>query len=340
MTSLDRRTVLGGLLGLAGCWSPAPVLPEHTPEQRAQDWLLAQAGPDGRFASTTTGLLGSGQSLTPLVLGVLPRDRWPAGSVDWMLAQLDGGGLGLRSLAVDYPVYATSLLLALLPQDPRLEPCVRWLRTQQYLDGWEGHPAHGGFGIGARRLPTPPHAGHVDLSMARRAIEGLRAAGVPSDDPVLAAARGFVLRCRVDDGFVYSPADDTINKGERPDGRSRAYGSATADGLLALTALGEPLPDGVLAHLRAIHRLDRNPGVPATGPYAVYGEAMRGYYRAASAAVFRVHGGPEGWAEALRAAVLSEQRDDGSWANTRSEQKEDDPLVSTSLALAALRDAI
>jgi hypothetical protein len=308
--------------------------------ERGQAWLLAQADAHGRFASTTHGLTASGQSLTPFVLGSLPRALWPVGSVEWMIGQLDGGALGLRSAAVDYPVYATSMLLALMPGDARVSACVPWLRSQQYLLGWEGHPAHGGFGIGARRMPPPPHAGHVDLSMTRRVIEGLVAAGVPLDDPALIAARDFVARCRMGPGFVYSPADDTINKGERPDGRSAAYGSATADGLRATVALGLAPEQASLLFLRSIHRTDRNPGVPETGPYAVYAKAMRGYYRAAAAEVFRAHGGPDGWQDALIAAIFAEQRSDGSWVNERSEQKEDDPLIATSLALRALSDAL
>jgi hypothetical protein len=42
------------------------------------------------------------------------------------------------------------------------------------------------------------------------------------------------------------------------------------------------------------------------------------------------------WAEALADALLSRQNADGSWTNAYTDTKEDDPLVSTPSAVAAL----
>jgi len=42
------------------------------------------------------------------------------------------------------------------------------------------------------------------------------------------------------------------------------------------------------------------------------------------------------WAEALAEELLRRQRPDGSFANPASEMREDDPVVATSFALAAL----
>jgi hypothetical protein len=42
------------------------------------------------------------------------------------------------------------------------------------------------------------------------------------------------------------------------------------------------------------------------------------------------------WAAALAAELLARQRDDGAWVNRYTDAKEDDPLVATSWAAAAL----
>jgi hypothetical protein len=198
--------------------------------------------------------------------------------------------------------------------------------------------------MGTRALRTPPNAGHVDLSMTRRVVEGLRAVGLPPDDTSLVEAHGFALRCQTRDGsFLYSPVELALNKGRRePDGRLRGYGSATTDGLLCLAALG--LTNGEAfergrAWLLAHHRNDRNPGLEG-GPMEPFAEAMRGYYRAGAAHCFARWGGPEGWRPALAQALLTEQHPDGHFRNPNGLQKEDDPIIATSFAaqaLAALR---
>ena len=42
------------------------------------------------------------------------------------------------------------------------------------------------------------------------------------------------------------------------------------------------------------------------------------------------------WAEALAETLLARQRADGSWSNPASEMREDDPVVATAFATAAL----
>jgi hypothetical protein len=235
-------------------------------------------------------------------------------------------------------VYATALTARLLQQvRPALAgPSLTWLRTQQFraADGWGDSAAAGGFGMGTKIPRIPPQAGHVDLSMTRRALEALAGTDWDGGDE----AQAFVLRCRsVDGGFVYSPVQPGLNKGAA--GPAAGYGTATCDGLLALLALGAPPNDpGVveaLAFLTSIHTADANPGL-AGGRMDAFGPAMAFYYRAAAAAVFRRLGGPDGWEVALLSAVRAGQRDDGSWANPSRLQKEDDPLIATAFALQAL----
>lgn len=342
---LNRRQILLGLTALA-VW-PSCARPDRRLIQAAE-FLWSQADPaTGLFGSHVVGLLSSGQSLTPfalLALAEVPeafRPELAGKGLASCLAALDEGALGFHSSAPDYPTYATALLLSALaklrPQHLAKEgkPMADWLLRTQFGPEWAGHPAEGGFGMGSKDRPQPPNPGHVDLSMTRRALEALAAFGTPSPGAALA----FVRRCQTRDGsFVYSPVEDALNKGDRTEGPSRGYGSATADGLLALAACGvgaeDPQLQAALRYLQGVHRLDRNPGVPAEmGDFAT---AMRGYYRAGAAAVFQRYGGPAGWQAALTEAVYAEQRPDGSWQNESPLQKENDPIVATAFAIQAL----
>jgi hypothetical protein len=282
---------------------------------------------------------------------VIPRGG-PERAADAMIGMLaPSGALGFATSAPDYPCYATGLMascLGILGGDraARAGPLViDWLRSQQLRGaaGWSEHPAQGGWGMGDRLRRQPPDAGHVDLSMTRRVVEGLRSLGVPTEDPALIEARDFVFRCQTPDGsFVYSPVELALNKGHRGEnGDPRGYGSATCDGVLSLYALGIGHSDPAeraLDWLRTNHRVDANPGVVG-GPMEPFAEAMRGYYRAGAATCFAEASGPAGWRAELIATVVAEQREDGSWLNENPLQKENDPLIATALALTALLEA-
>lgn len=355
---VTRRALLRG--GLALSFVPALGLPACAPSP-AQDALARGAralwglqAPDGLFPSREFGLLGRGQSLTPFALLALagvpeavlpfPRDA-AARALQSLLALMSPqGAIGLADPAPDYPVYATALTVsALAVLDPAAltgpaQPLVAYLTGQQLTAGWEGSPGHGAFPMGGRDRPRPPQPGHVDLSMTRRAIEALTAAGTPVDP----AALGFVLRCGAPDGgFIYSPVEPTLNKSAEQDGVYEGYGSATCDGILALLALGRGAEDArvkaALARLQANHRADLNPNVAVERE--MFARAMRFYYRAGAAQVFRRLGGPPGWQDGLIAALIAEQGQDGLWRNELALQKESEPIIATGFALLALSAA-
>lgn len=367
----SRRRVLAAGLVLAGegllLRAPRPAHASTPPPAEralgsAVAWTARQRTAEGLYPSQVYGLLRGGASTTPFTL--LAVSSALAISEPDLRASLlalsrrcsESGALGLREVVGDYPCYATGMLLSLVgsrrgaPLATVAKRARRWLLEQQLTRerGWDGHPAQGGWGMGATALRTPPDAGYVDLSMTRRVIEGLVFSGLPPDHPALREAREFVLRCQSADGsFFYSPVELALNKGLSDEGlydetkRPRGYGSATTDGCHALAALGDPTAEPARrghAWLLEHHRIDANPGVEG-GPMHLFAQAMRGYYRAGAATWFARVGGPTGWRDALVDAICAEQREDGSFANPNRLQKEDDPLLATGFAITALAAA-
>jgi hypothetical protein len=314
--------------------------------KKSAQYLWAQQSEDGGFHSATYGLLRSGQALTPFVLVALldaagSASSAPPGAVERALSFIKAntnaaGALGLMdSASADYPNYATSLAVSALVKARRpgyereREPMVAQLRSQQFCEanGWLPADApYGGWGMGGP-VHRPPEAGHVDLSMTRYVLEALKLSGVPRSADVLKRALLFLERSQnPDGGFYFSPVNPEINKaGKSGDGRFASYGSATADGVLALRAAGipddDPRIEKAIRWLRIYHRPDRAPGF-AKGPDEPWGFGLRFYY---AHAISRILPG-------LRIELPAPAKD-GSFRNTNNLVKEDDPLIATAFAL-------
>src|SRR5206468_5425219 len=119
-------------------------------------------------------------------------------------------------------------------------------------NGWNRNDApYGAWGMGGP-IHRPPDAGHVDLSMTRCVLEALRAAGVPTSDPAVSRALVYLQRSQnADGGFYFSTVNPEINKAGESAGRFASYGTATADGVLALRAAGVPGEDPRIAKATA-----------------------------------------------------------------------------------------
>lgn len=347
---MTRRRILSmALLADAGCGriSRQPAL------ARAAGFLWGNQASDGGWHSRTYGLLRSGQSLTPFVLNALMRvPDAPRGKVDRAVGFIAGntrsnGAVGMSEPGIpDYPNYATALSISAMCRarcddlQKRIAPMVSYLRGQQFAsrNGWkETDPAFGAWGMGGEPR-TPPDAGHVDLSMTRYVLEALRAAGVPSTDPAIQAARIFVARCQnPDGGFFFSTTEFDTNKAGHDGKQFRGYGTTTADGIQAMLATGHSVEDPrVIAAARWLAGRRRNMSVPGFEG-AAYDRWPRGlafYFAAASTAAFhamRMNAGSEVADELQRT-----QRADGSWSNPENLVKEDDPFIATPFAIQAI----
>jgi hypothetical protein len=343
---VDRRAFLLTAAAAACSWKR-----ERGSLARAAQYLWAQQAADGGFHSTTYGLLRSGQSLTPFVLGALLRVSdatapAPAGAVDRAMAFIRrhtsaDGAVGVTGDA-DYPNYATALAVDTLVAAQRpsfkaeIAPMVAHLRAQQFSEanGWTAaHTAYGGWGMGGA-IRRPPDAGHVDLSMTRFVLEALRASGVDGSDPAMTRARVFLERSQnPDGGFFFSSVMPALNKAGQTAEGFVSYGTATADGVLALRATGVSDSDDRIATgitwLDKHHQSDQVPGFnDGESPQVSWRTGLRFYYAAAIARV-----------RPQQRVRLPEQADDGSFHNANGRVKEDDPLIATTFAIQMMTRA-
>jgi len=350
---IDRRTFLLNTLATAGttCVALSAGCSRrrgNAPLRDAARYLWSQQAEDGGFHSTTYGLLRSGQSLTPFVLVALldapeGESSSPRGAVERALTFITAntnadGALGLMDdTAADYPNYATALAVRAMVKarypgnENVIELMVRQLRSQQFTEanGWTAQDApYGGWGMGGP-IHHPPETGHVDLSMTRHVLEALQASGVPSSDPAITRALTHLERSQNSDGgFYFSPVNPEINKAGESGGRFASYGTATADGVLALRAAGvsdeDPRMAKAISWLKDHHQPDRAPGFE-DGTGQPWGQGLRFYYaHAISRALPNLH------------IELPPQGSDGSFRNSVKLVKEDDPLIATSFALYAM----
>ena len=249
-----------------------------------------------------------------------------------------------------------------------------FLRQQQLTErlGWESSDqAYGGWGysIFPPRKPKEPSARppfDADLSSTFFAVGALRLAGIWVDDPAIENALVFVKRCQNfsqtedetdpmfdDGGFFFTPTNDLQNKaglaGTDRHGRTRyhSYGSPTADGLRALLRCGlSPDDPRVVAARQWLERHFSVTTVPGDfepmreqdrdAAYFYYCWSVSHAFRQLTITTIQQDGVRVNWAEDLATELLSRQREDGSWANHHSFVKEDDPLIATTLAAAAI----
>jgi len=344
----------------AGC-----VRTEQPALKRAAHYLWSQQADDGGWHSHTYGLLRSGQSLTPFVLDALlqipadvhplPRDKVDA-AIEFIFRNTQPDGpLGTADPGIpDYPNYATALAVSAISRargqgaESQIRSMVGYLRLQQFTEqnGWHRtDPVYGAWGMGGPRH-TPPNTGHVDLSMTRYVLEALRASGIPASDPIFDSAGVFVERCQNfdpqrpgdnDGGFFFSTTEFDTNKAGHDGKQFRSYGTTTADGILALLAVGRNTSDPRVAAaerwLTSHHHDMEVPGFTGEA-YQRWTRGLAFYYVSASTEAFRaLHTAP---GTGVVRALEQTQKADGSWTNPENLVKEDDPLIATAFAIRAL----
>jgi hypothetical protein len=268
-----------------------------TPTARAVEFLIRHQGPDGLWKSETTKALATGQALTPFVLWSLSHA--PSAESAPHRAAIDRALDRLPIRGPEYPAYALSFsILALARWRPAHDPGAlrRELLSMQLAEGLGWSEADPEYG-GWDYGAVP--ARRPQAQNPNVSVTAFACEALGGD----AKARLFAERCRADGGFLFTPSASWghMNKA----GPGKGYATATLD---AARILGIA-PEG-LAKAGKIE------------------DALFFYRSFLEAKVLR--------APDVRDRLLSRQRADGSWKNADGLMKEDDPLVATGLALAAL----
>jgi hypothetical protein len=341
---------------------------------RSERFLLSQQDKDGAFRSKTYGALKSGYALSPIVLSALlfvtpdePRLRSAYDQGADFVATLVGADHKVVAgpFGLDYPVYASAgaIMVLAVPINARharaRTALVDFLWSHQLAEsnGWSKEDLeYGGWGY-ADAIPKKPPKGAPkneiltsNMSSTLFAAGALTLAGVSREDARLQKALVFVERCQnfgegMDGGFFFTPTNDVQNKAGflSKDARGlvhyRSYGTMTADGLRALIRLGLPTEHPRVTAARTW--LERNftlARVP--GEYPPEREVSRDgayyYYLWSFSHAMMESGVRERWPEALVGELERRIKSDGSFANTSLDMREDDPLIATSFAVAAL----
>lgn len=311
-----------GLTGLAlwalvGARDPA----DADAIERAGDWVLSKAQPDGGIYQPVPDRAGGGLSTynTSVCLAALAETRRP----DATRAILDA---------------RTFLAGAQLTGD----------------DGFAG-----GFGYaaetGGKRYADLNNTMFVLDAMRRsQRYEDDRPAGEKKADLDWAAALAFAESLHNgagtgdhEGGFAYSPADAKAGT----DGAAatngvvvmRSYGSMTYAGLLALVCCeldrSDPRVKSALDWAGRHWSLEENPGIGDQGVYFFYETISRALAAAGVETVPREGADGVAWRGELVAKLLSLQRADGSFANANGRFWENDPVLVTAYSMIALEFA-
>lgn len=293
-------------------------------------------------------------------------------ALDFIRGQVNAdGALGLTDPdLLEYPNYATAYGLKVMrlygtTDDKAFSNRMRDYLLSQQFDEDRGlipaNAAYGSWGFGETEL-RKGHVGHVDLSHTRRVLEALAIAG-GLDKETKDKARIFLARCqqdavnagipvdgipelqmmRYDGGFLYSPMVLDLNKGGLVSADSihtfvGSYATATADGWLALEALG----DKGKAQQDALQWLQDRPGWE--GAAGIPEETMQEwkivmvYYHLTVRAQVYGQAGEEGaWREEMLDFLRERQEPDGRFWNPHgAPNKENDPLLATAMVVRAL----
>jgi hypothetical protein len=341
---------------------------------RATDWLLAQQTADGGWHSATYGQLKDGAAVTSLVLDAL--GHLPAMDQQKHLAAIRKGfafldrGIAKRGTiaspdgSLDFPTYAAALYLTGKRRLNRTTDGQTRRALVDYLVGAQVGEARGFAADSPSRggwdFLGPDDAQGVttgtNISVTRYVLEALaqqpgvagRESGVGK---AIESGREFVLRCqRPDGGFVFTCEPASLsNKAAYADEalkEPRSYGTATCDGILALVACGLEMNDERVA--RAIDWLFKRPslelvpGFEGLPPEAGWQRGLRYYYYACLARVLPHFpaGDVAPRCAALSAHIVMLQTKDGSWVNESDRMRENDPLIATALAVAALANCV
>ena len=336
---------------------------------RGNAWLAKQQQEDGHWDQTEL------PAFTALALTAGARDpnRDPksdlpphiAKGFQWLLKQQkEDGGIYNKGLTVYNTATAVTALTAggLEEFEPAIVKGRKHLIDQQWDIGQKketDNPNDGGIGYGSKNDRSDMSNTYLAIeaiALSKKVIEDGKHGQQPDLD--WDAALTFLSRCQNLEGpdalpetaespqnkggFRYGPAETKAGEDKLPDGRTalRSYGSISYAGLLSLiyAKLGpdDPRVKAVKEWLGKNYTLTENPGMGAEGLYYYY-QTMSKALSAANIDKFELADGKKvDWRSDLAGALLSKQREDGSWANANGRWMESNPILVTAYSVMAL----
>jgi len=370
---LPRTTPAGGPPPETETASSVPAASLDEALQRAGHFLRSQEIEPGRWGFAGRPDAGI-TALAAAALAALPGDPGKAHrasldrALEWLASIQDQSGAITEGGLAAY-VTSVAILAFHSSGDPRYRPTIEKARrflTAVQCDEGEGYTTddnfYGGIGYGNDERP--------DLSNLNLAIDALRAADLPKDDPAVARMLRFLDRCqnrsesnptvvsaeghRVlagnDGGGIYYPGNSPAGYVDLPDGTrvARSYGSMTYSLLKGYVFAGLPTEDprvqAALGWIRKNWTLEENPGFDRTkdpraghqGYYYYLYTLARTLHSLGEPTVEDAAGKPHDWRAELAARLLALQRADGSWVNEVDRWWEGHPVIPTSYATLAL----
>ncbi len=213
----------------------------------------------------------------------------------------------------------------------------------------------GGIGYGG----TYPHS---DMSNTYLSIEALKISEVIAkdnnvDDQVdldWDRALDFISRCQNleetndepnisnDGSFVYFPGNSKAGNQKNADGTEtlRGYGSISYAGLMSMlyaeVGQDDPRVKSVMDWLSNNFSVKENPGMGQQGLYYYFHVMSKALTAANIDFITTKEGKKIDWRNELASAILTSQREDGSWVNANSRWWENQPELVTSYAVLTL----
>jgi hypothetical protein len=330
-------------------------------------WLLAAQDKDGGWHSETYGAMRGGAAITSLVLYAAShlredlrakhRKQLERGYAFLTPGLKKQGTIACPDGSLDFPVYAAALVLTaarrmkLGATEGELNQLTTYLIESQLAEARKFKPGDKHFG-GWDLMGNSPVLGltsDTNVSLAVHALEALRGEKSPAGDRARSRALEWLAGCQNlprDGGFAFSPDGASLNnKAEWTDKeqtKPRSYGTATCDGLRALTYAGVKWDDKrstvAVTWLAKWHSLSKVPGFEKLPEENDWKHGLLYYYYSTFAKAVDHFPARVNTEErrALGDKIVGLQQKDGSWQNDSSRMREDDPLIATSLALVAL----
>lgn len=306
---------------------------------------------------------------TPVTLDGAAKAVLEKGEAYIVRHQKESGSFSDPQIGLDnYTTSASVMALAASGKDeylPALELAKRYLLNIQLDESENVNPDNPNYG------GAPYSAGRKfsDGSNTGMWLDAMKELGAKEDDPGIQKALVFMKRLQnnpetndqpwakaVEEapenfgGGVYRPAENEdrtkdgkeidISKAGRIDKIGwRSYGSMTYAMFKGFIYAGlkkdDPSVAAALKWIEANYSMDENPGMGATGQYYYYRLMGRALGAWGEDTV-----GTHAWASELADKLVTLQREDGSWLNTKSRWMETIPSLVTAYSLEAMTAAI